>query len=112
MSDFSLIMGLDFVFVLLLQLSFWLPGKAFTILICWLHCMQNYTVSLVAPLFLDLRFIWHWNKDFICTLLGIVDILGSAAGEGLGVPPGHVVFNLTDCKDFQILMISKKEKEV
>ena len=55
--------------------------------------MQNCTVSSVAPLFLDLRFIWHWNKDFIFALLGIVDIFGSAAGEGLGVPPGHVEFN-------------------
>ena len=62
--------------------------------------MQNCTVSLVAPLFLDLRFIWQWNKDFNFTLLGIVDILGSAAGEGLGVPPGHVVFNLADCNNF------------
>ena len=97
MSDFSLIMALDFVFVLLLQLLFWLPGRDFTILICWLHCMQNCTVSLVAPLFLDLRFLWHWNKDFISTLLAIVDVLGSAAGEGFGVAPDHVVFNLTDC---------------
>ena len=65
--------------------------------------MQNCTVSLVALLFLDLRFIWHWNKDFIFTLLGIVNILGSAADEGLGVPLGHVVFNLTDCNNLFFL---------
>ena len=33
-------------------------------------------------------------KDFS---FGIVEILRSAVGEGLGVPPGHVVVNFADC---------------